>query len=247
MPVTAGNELVVLAFAGAGRLHWTISDSLGNTYQSLPTASSGTTAVTMFYAESVDAGTDALSVSVSGLTNLYPSLSVVLLELSGLAPTSSLDIVGQSAPQGPSDVCVTSLIHTGWEGELSFAIFNDATLIADNGNAWQDLRAAGGSSGTNISPFAGVQQLGPPRPLLAGERLQQEDQTCAALVAVFRGAQSTRPDGGPASDGGLNGTLRADLGCRCEPGSADWVPFGGLLLFGARARWRARPRRGGPY
>jgi hypothetical protein len=258
-----GNHIVVLAYwdSAAGAASGSISDSAGDSFQSLPVIfnAAAASATEVFFAEGIDGGRNTV-------TLVQPAdagrVGMAIFEYAGLAPQGALDAhAGQAAP-GASRSAFTPAVTLNNSNELLFSgfirpdpnEFGGAGLIA-SAPGWAE--AACSISSYFLAEDQVVTGAGS---YTATAQMPVSDGKWTAVVATFRLAQLALSDAGDAGglDGGTpdagqdagaaDGSTRAAshdaVGCDCgQPrgfGSAGVLAWAVAWVL-ARCRRRAAP------
>jgi hypothetical protein len=146
-PNTPGNTLIVLGFWQTLGFAATVTDSVGNTYESTPVAANPDpqTALQIFYvpraAAAADGGNNAVTITMASGFNSYVGLAI--FEYTGLAGANVLEGSAEQAAPVSTQAATTPTVTTSSPRSLLFAAFADeeGSGIGMAGTGWTALAA----------------------------------------------------------------------------------------------------------
>ena len=196
----AGNWIAVVIRAGGSGQTFAVSDTRGNTYRravQFNETVDGTT-LGIFYAENIAGGPNSITVSDS----MTGTMRFGILEYSGVASTSSLDVT--SAAQGTGTTPNSGPATTTSSGDLVIGLIssaNGATFVAGSGYVLQGQVPAAPNTKLGIED----RRQAAPGSVSAGATLSASNNWGAALAA-FRPAAGVSDTQAPTAPSGLTAT-----------------------------------------
>jgi hypothetical protein len=182
---TAGNLLVVAVYWNGSDVV-SISDTLGNTWSSIPVENNSTTEtdVRIWYAQSIKGGANTVTVKqpVSEYIGFY------LIEYSGVAATGALDATNGKVPTAASHVADTGNLTTSGCRDLIVALFADSwgTGNMTPGSGWISRGTDSNFYSLVVDNLPGETGTFDPQASLAGGN---SDAAWSATVAAFKAKQ----------------------------------------------------------
>jgi hypothetical protein len=182
---TTGNLLVAAVYWNGSDVA-SISDTLGNTWKSLPVQNNATTAtdVRIWYAENIKGGTNVVTVTQPWTVNL----GFYLIEYSGVATANALDVAaGKIASAASHSIDTGNMATTGCR-DLVVGLFADTwgTGIMAPGSGWTSRGTDPNFYSMVVDNVPGGAGILDPKANLAGSN---SDPAWAATAASFKAKQ----------------------------------------------------------
>ena len=141
MANSAGNTLIVLGFWDTLGYAATVTDSVGNTYESTPVATNPgqQTALQIFYVPRAAPGENTITITMASGFSSYVGLTI--FEYTGLAGANVLEGSAYQAAPGSTSAAMTPLLTTSYPRSLLFAGFadDDGSGTISPGAGWTTL------------------------------------------------------------------------------------------------------------
>jgi hypothetical protein len=187
-PNTPGNTLIVLGFWQNLGYTATVTDSVGNTYESTPVAANSDpqTALQIFYVPhaAADAGNNTVTITMGSGFNSYVGLAI--FEYTGLAGANVFEGSAERAAPLSTQAATTPTVTTSSPGSLLFAAFadEDGSGISTAGTGWTALAA-----NPNFYMIAEARTVDTPGKFSAAATLASSDDQWVGLLAAFAGQE----------------------------------------------------------